>query len=72
MRFASEKPCVRDESLILTICAILLMFTCKTGREFNCQVWWRNIVKYGKYTLAKFAIFLYFCITHGKALLFRA
>ena len=34
----------------------------------NCQVWWRNIVKYGKYTFAKFANFVYFCITHGKAL----
>ena len=25
-------------------------------------------VKYGKYTLATFANFVYFCITHGKAL----
>ena len=25
-------------------------------------------LEYGKYTLAKFANFVYFCITHGKAL----
>ena len=26
----------------------------------------KNVVKYGKYSLAKFANFLYFCITYGS------
>ena len=31
----------------------------------------RNIVKYGKYNLAKFANFVFICITCGKAYIFR-
>ena len=38
------------------------------GNWQNCQVWFRNIVKHGKYTLVKFANFVYFCTTRGKAL----
>ena len=33
----------------------------------NCQVWLQNILKCGKYNPVKFANFVYFCITHGKA-----
>jgi hypothetical protein len=28
----------------------------------DCKVWLRNVVKCGKYSLAKFANFVYFCI----------
>ena len=34
----------------------------------NCKVWLQNIVKCRKYSPAKLANFVYFCITHGKAL----
>ena len=36
--------------------------------SYNCQVWLQIIVKCGKYSPVKFANFVYFCITHGKAL----
>jgi hypothetical protein len=32
----------------------------------NCKVWLRNVVNYGKYSLAKFANFVYFCIACGN------
>ena len=30
------------------------------------KIWLWNVVKWGKYTLEKFANFVYFCITHGN------
>ena len=42
------------------------------GKSFlhlvKCEVWLQNIAKCGKYSPAKFANFVYFCITNGKAL----
>ena len=32
----------------------------------NCEVWLPNIVKYEKYSLVKFANFVYFSIMRGK------
>ena len=34
----------------------------------NGEVWLKNIVKCGKYSHVKFANFVHFCITRGKAL----
>ena len=31
--------------------------------ELNCEVLFQNVVKYGKYSVANFANFLYICIT---------
>ena len=36
--------------------------------SYNCQVWLQNIVKCEKYGPVKFANFVYFCTTRGKAL----
>ena len=32
-----------------------------------CKIWSRNVEKCGKYSLAKFANFVYFCITSGNS-----
>ena len=38
-----------------------------TVRKSVLKVWWRNVVKDGKYSRAKFANFVYICITRGKS-----
>ena len=35
------------------------------------KIWLRNVVKYGKYSLAKFANFVYVCITCGNVTIFE-
>ena len=37
----------------------------------NCQVWWRNVVKHGKYSLAKFANLYVFVLREEKVTTFQ-
>ena len=40
-------------------------------RHQNCKIWLRNVVKLGNYSVAKFANFVYACITCGNCYHFR-
>ena len=39
----------------------------KSILKLNCEVWWRNVVKHGRYSRVKFVDFVYICVTRGKS-----